>query len=155
MTCRNGVWDGYDLTHQFLDDRSTSVYGPGNQTTFQLEASLRMSSCLPVQPVAPQPMPPAHMVIQRQPQPPSQSQPPNYLPHVQQLVPTLTQVAPSALTRYTSAPALRAPHMVLQDAASSSNTELASILTVISPPLARLLLAPHMANRTPSEQAAI
>ena len=25
MACRNGVWDGYDLTHPFLDDRSTAV----------------------------------------------------------------------------------------------------------------------------------
>ena len=25
MTCRNGVWDGYDLTHPFLADRSTTV----------------------------------------------------------------------------------------------------------------------------------
>ena len=81
MTCTNCVWDGHDLTHQFLDDKSTSVYGPGNQTTtFKQEASLRMSPCVPV----PQPMPPAHLVIQ--PQPLYLSQPPHYLPHVQQLV---------------------------------------------------------------------
>ena len=35
MTCRNGVWDGYDLTHPFLDDRSTAVRGPSVQTTVE------------------------------------------------------------------------------------------------------------------------
>ena len=40
MTCQNGVWDGYDLTNQFLDDRSTSVYGPRNHTTFEQQATL-------------------------------------------------------------------------------------------------------------------
>ena len=32
MTCRNGVWDGYDLAHPFLDDRSTVVRGPSVHT---------------------------------------------------------------------------------------------------------------------------
>ena len=38
MTCRNGVWDGYDLTHPFLDDRSTVVRGPCVQTAIEQEA---------------------------------------------------------------------------------------------------------------------
>ena len=25
MTCRKGIWDVYDLTHQFQDDMSTTV----------------------------------------------------------------------------------------------------------------------------------
>ena len=41
-TCTNGAWDGYDLTHQFLDERSTAVYGPSQGTRFEQEASLRM-----------------------------------------------------------------------------------------------------------------
>ena len=42
LTCTNGAWDGYDLTHQFLDERSTAVYGPSQGTRFEQEASLRM-----------------------------------------------------------------------------------------------------------------
>ena len=111
MTCRNDVWDGYDLSHQFLDDRSSSMFGSGNQTSFEQEASLHMSPCAPVQPAAPNLKPPAHMVIQPQPQP--QSQPPTYQPSLQQQVPTLTQTAPSTRTPYASAPELRVPHMML------------------------------------------
>ena len=42
ITCTNSAWDGYDLTHQFLDERSTAVYGPSQGTRFEQEASLRM-----------------------------------------------------------------------------------------------------------------
>ena len=42
LTCMNSAWDGYDLTHQFLDERSTAVYGPSQGTRFEQEASLRM-----------------------------------------------------------------------------------------------------------------
>ena len=42
LTCTNSAWDGYDLTHQFLDERSTAVYGPSQGTRFEQEASLRM-----------------------------------------------------------------------------------------------------------------
>ena len=35
MTCQNEVWDGSDLTHAFLADRSTLVYSPSTQTTFE------------------------------------------------------------------------------------------------------------------------
>ena len=41
LTCTN-AWDGYDLTHQFLDERSTAVYGPSQGSRFEQEASLRM-----------------------------------------------------------------------------------------------------------------
>ena len=42
LTCTNSAWNGYDLTHQFLDERSTAVYGPSHGTRFEQEASLRM-----------------------------------------------------------------------------------------------------------------
>ena len=42
MTYQNGSWDGYDLTHPFLDDRSIVMYGPSQNTVFEQEASLRM-----------------------------------------------------------------------------------------------------------------
>ena len=42
LTCTNNAWDGYDLTHQFLDERSTAVHGPSQGTRFEQEASLRM-----------------------------------------------------------------------------------------------------------------
>ena len=28
LTCQNNAWDGHDLTHQFLDERSTTMLGP-------------------------------------------------------------------------------------------------------------------------------
>ena len=63
MTCRNGVWDGYDLTHPFLDDRSTTLRGPSVQTTLEQEATLRIP--LAIVPM-PQPLNPAHPAIQPQ-----------------------------------------------------------------------------------------
>ena len=60
LTCTNGAWDGYDLTHQFLDERSTAVYGPSQGTRFEQEASLRMMPAnVPSMPptVAPNPVP--------------------------------------------------------------------------------------------------
>ena len=106
MTCRNGVWDGYDLTHPFLDDRSTAVRGPCVQTAIEQEATLRIP--LANEPL-PQPLPPAHLVIQPQAQvlPQSGTQP-MYLPSAQSVAPPSTQVAP-----YASAPAAHAPHMIL------------------------------------------
>ena len=64
--CRNGIWDGYDLTHQCQDDRSTSMFGPNNHTVFEREATLRMPPRAPVQPTAPKMLPPAHIIIQPQ-----------------------------------------------------------------------------------------
>ena len=42
IPCTNNAWDGYDLTHQVLDERSTAVYGPSQGSRFEQEASLRM-----------------------------------------------------------------------------------------------------------------
>ena len=42
VTCLNSAWGGHDLTHQFLDERSTAMYGPSQGTRFEQEASLRM-----------------------------------------------------------------------------------------------------------------
>ena len=130
-----------------------------------------MSPCTLVQPVAPQLLPPAHLVIlsrpqvQVPPQPSYQSQPPTYLPHVQQLVPKLTSAAPSTPASYASAPAPQALPMVLRAASSSSNPELAvssqasSARSQATQSSARssagLLVAPNMANKARSEQAVI
>ena len=35
LTCLNSAWDVYDLTHQFLDERSTAMYGPSKGTRFE------------------------------------------------------------------------------------------------------------------------
>ena len=42
LTCTNNAWDGHDLTHQFLDERSIAVHGPSQGTRFEQETSLRM-----------------------------------------------------------------------------------------------------------------
>ena len=42
MTRRNGIWDGNDLTHPFLDDRSTVVRRPSVLTAIEQEATLRI-----------------------------------------------------------------------------------------------------------------
>ena len=44
LTCLNNAWDGHDLTHQFLDERSTAIYGPSQGTRFEQVASLCMVS---------------------------------------------------------------------------------------------------------------
>ena len=49
------MWDGYNLTHPFLDDRSTVFHGCSAPITFEQEATLRIpASNAPV----PQPLPP-------------------------------------------------------------------------------------------------
>ena len=96
----------FDLTHPFLDDRSTAVRGPSVQTTVEQEATLRIP--LANAPL-PQPLNPAHLGIQLQPQiHPQLGTQPMYLPSAQPISPSSAQVAPSA-----SAPAAHAPHMVL------------------------------------------
>ena len=114
MTCRTGVWDGYDLTHPFLDDRSTVVRGPSVNSSNEQEATLR----IPIANVVmPQPLPPAHMVIQPRTQAPPQPQPPPLkLLTVQLLAPSSNH-----LTANASAPAAQAPHMILS---STSQQEL-------------------------------
>ena len=73
MTCRNGIWEGFDLTHPFLDDRCTVVRGPSVHSTIEQEATLRIHIA---NVVMPQPLPPAHMVFQPRTQIPPQPQPP-------------------------------------------------------------------------------
>ena len=159
MTCRNGVWDGYDLTHPFLDDRSTTVRGPSVQTTLGQEATLRIPLAnVPM----PQPLNPAHLVIQPQSQvhPQSGTHPPMYLQCAQPATPSATQVA-----SYDSALAAHAPHMVLSatprlesEAGTSSPMSSARVQSVQSsaPPSMRSgVSAPDMSRRTPSEQAVI
>ena len=105
MTCKIGIWDGYDLTHPFRDDGSSLVRGPSVLTAIEQEATLR----IPIANVPmPQPQPPAHLVIQLQTpsmQSPSQAA---YLPNVHAMMPPAAQMAP-----YASAPAANASHMVL------------------------------------------
>ena len=158
MTCRNGVWDGDDLTHPFLDDRSTAVRGPSVQTTIEQDATLRISFAnVPL----PQPLPPAHLVIQPQAQvlPQSGTQL-MYLPSAQAVAPPSTLVAP-----YASAPAAHAPHMILSatprlDPEISSSSPMSSArvqsLQSSAPPSTRAgVTAPDMSHSTPSEQAVI
>ena len=54
VVCRNNAWDGYDLTHQVLDERSTSVYGPSQGNTFEQDMSLKM---MPINQLASQLLP--------------------------------------------------------------------------------------------------
>ena len=87
MTFRNRVWDGYDSTLSFLDDRSTVVRGPSVHTAIEQETTLRIPIAnIPM----PQLLPPAHMVIQPRvhtmctPQPPPQ---PLHLPNMHSVAP--------------------------------------------------------------------
>ena len=154
MTCRNGVWDGYDLTHPFLDDISTAVRGPSVQTTVEQEATLRIPLAnVPM----PQPLNPAHLFIQPQsqihPQSGTQSM---YLPSAQSTTPSAAPVAP-----YASAPAAHAQNMVLSatprlesEASTSSPMSSARVQSVQStaPPSMRSgVTAPDMSHRTPSD----
>ena len=158
MTCRNEVWDGYDLTHPFLDDRSTAVRDPSVHTAFEQEATLRIPlTNVPM----PQPLPPAHLVTQPQAQ--VLSQPvtqPMYLPSAQSVAPPPAQVAP-----YAGAPAAHALHMILSatpqlDPENSSpspmsNARVQSVQSSAPPSNRHSITAPDMSHRTPSEPAVI
>ena len=150
ITCKNGAWDDYDLTHPYLDDRSSVVRGPSVLTTMEQEATLR----IPIANVPmPQPLPPAHLVIQ--PQTPSMQSTSQaaYLPNVHATMPPAAQMAP-----YASAPAAIASHMVLsttpqQEPEGSSPRSIARVQSVQSsaPSSARSsITAPDMSHRTPS-----
>ena len=94
MTCENGTWDSYDLTHPFLDDRSSVVRGPSVLTAIEQEATLR----IPIANVPmPKPLPPAHLVIQ--PQTPSiqSTSQAAYLPNVHAVMLPAAQMAPYAV----------------------------------------------------------
>ena len=86
LKCQNNAWDGYDLTHQFLDERSITVYRPSQDNIFEQEASLKM---LPVNPVMSQ-LTSSQMV--------------SYQP----LIPKPTPITPS----YAGSPAFGTPHGV-------------------------------------------
>ena len=155
MTCKNGVWDGYDLTHPFLDDRSSLVRGPSVLTTIEQEATLRT----PIANVPmPQPFPPAHhLVIQPQTASVQSTSQAAYLPNVHGIVPPAAQMAP-----YASAPAANATHMVLstlqQEPEGSSPMTSARVQTAQSSALSLArssIIAPDMSHRTPSEQEVI
>ena len=155
MTCCNGIWDGYDLTHPFLDDCSTVVRVPSVHSSIDQEATL----CIPIANVVmPQPLPPAHMVIRpRTLVPPQPQSPPLQLSTAQSLTPSSDHLTP-----YASAPAAQAPHMILsstsqQELEVSSPMSSANVHSAQSsgPPSTRKLAAPDMSHRTPSEQAVI
>ena len=132
--------------------------GPSVQTTVEQEATLRIPLAnVPM----PQPLKPAHLVIQPQPQIHQQSIiQPIYLPNAQPITPSSVQVAP-----YASAPAAHAPHMVLSatprlesEVGTSSPMSSARVQSVQSsaPPYMRSgVTAPDMSHRTPSAQAVI
>ena len=106
----------------------------------------------------PQPLPPAHMVIQpRSQMPPQRQPPPLQVSSVQSLTP-----ASAHLAQYASAPAAQAPHMVLsstsqQELEGSSQVSSARVHSVHSsaPPSTLNTAAPDMSHRTPSEEAVI
>ena len=156
MTCRNGEWDGYDLTHHFLEAWSTAVRGPSVQTSTEQEATLR----IPIANVPmPQPLPPAHLVTQPQPQPLAQPVTQSmYLPSAQPVAQPPTQMAPYAI-----APPAHAPHMVLgttpqlepERSSPMSSTRVQSVQSSAPPSAHHNLAAPEMFHSTFSEQAVI
>ena len=145
------TWVSYNLTLPFLDDRSSVVRGPSVLTAIEQEATLRV----PIANVPmPQPLPPAHPVIQ--PQTPSiqSTSQAAYLLNVHAMMPPADQMAP-----YASASAANASHMVLsttpqQEPEDSPPRSIARVQSVQSsaPSSARSsITAPDMSDRTPSE----
>ena len=126
LTCLNNAWDGYDLTHQFLDERSTAMYSPSQITRFEQEASLRMV------PANVPSLPPPRMVA---------------------LPPPVPKPVPMTPT-YSGSPAFgapyRAPHMVLQ---TSTNPPVSDRDPSVSrlPPVPN----PDLTGRSTGEQAVI
>ena len=62
-TFRDGVWHGYDLTHNLIDPRSHMLYGEPERPPMDQERSFRISPPT-IQPLfqAPQPTPPQTMI---------------------------------------------------------------------------------------------
>ena len=155
MTCRNGTWAGYDLIHPFLDDRSSVVRGPCVLTAIEQEATLR----IPIANVPmPQPLPPAHMMIQSQPPPAPTTSQPAYVTKVNHVVPPAAHVAP-----YASVPAANAPHMIYsatpqqepEGSSPMSSLRVQSVQSSAPPSAHSSVNMPDMSHRTPSEQAVI
>ena len=134
LVCQNNEWDGYDLTHQFLDERSTTVYGPSHDSTFEQEASLKM-------------MPINQLTLQL---------PPSQTVSYQQPMPQQTQIVPS----YAGSPDFgmqhRMPPAVVQ---STTRVQTASRVQIAfrEPSESRLLPlpSPDLTGRNPNEQAVI
>ena len=126
LTCQNNAWDGHDLTHQFLDERSTTMLGPSQGTRFEQEASLCMV------PASIATMPPPQMVA---------------------LPPPAPKPVPMTPT-YSGSPAVgtsnRAPHMVLQTTTSAPVSDREPSGSRL-PPIPNL----ELTGRSTSEQAVI
>ena len=125
------------------------------QTAIEQEATMRIPLAnVPM----PQPLPPAHLVIQPQAQMLAQpATQPMYVPNAQSVAPPPIQVAP-----YASAPAAHAPHMILSttprlDPENSNSSPMSSARVQSSSPSSTRhgINAPDMSHRTPSEQAVI
>ena len=125
LTCQNNAWDGHDLTHQFLDERSTTILGPSQGTRFEQEASL----CMVPANVAT--MPPQMVAL-----PPPAPQP---------IPMTPTYSGPPAFGT-----AYRAPHMVLQTTTSAPVSDREPSGSRIQP-----IPNPDLTGRSTGEQAVI
>ena len=124
LTCQNNAWDGHDLTHQFLDERSTTMLGPSQGTSFEQEASLCMV------PASVATMPPPQMVALPPPAP-------NPVP----MTPTYSG-SPAFGTSY------RAPHMVLQTTTNAPVSDREPSGSRLPP-----IPNPELTGRSTSEQA--
>ena len=126
LTCQNDAWDGHDLTHQFLDERSTTMLGPSQGTRFEQEASL----CMVPANIAT--MPPPQMVA---------------------LPPPVPQPIPKTPT-YSGSPGFgtsyRAPHIVLQTTTSAPVSDREPSGSRLPP-----IPNPDLTGRSTGEQAVI
>ena len=126
LTCQNNAWDGHDLTHQFLDERSTTMLGPSQGTRFEQEASLCMV------PADLATMPPPQMVALPPPAPKPIPMTPTY------------SGSPAFGTSY------RAPHMVLQTTTSAPVSDREPSGSRLPP-----IPNPDLTGRSTGEQAVI
>ena len=126
LTCQNNAWDGHNLSHQFLDERSTTMLGPSQGTRFAQEASLCMV------PASVATMPPPPMVALPPPAPNSVPMTPTY------------SGSPAFGTSY------RAPHMVLQTTTNAPVSDREPSGSRLPP-----IPNPELMGRSTSEQAVI
>ena len=128
LVCQNKAWDGNDLFHQFLDERSSAVYGPSQGNVFDQGASLRM---MPANSTTPQ-LPPPHMV--------------SYQP----LVPKPTPMTPSYAGSFAFRAPHRAPHMIMQTTSRAPTSDRKPSGSRFPP-----VPNPNLTGRDSSEQAVI
>ena len=126
LACQNNAWDGHDLTHQFLDERSTTMLGPSQGTRFEQEASLCMV------PASVATMPPPQMVALPPPAP-------NQVPMA-----PIYSGSPAFGTSY------RAQHMVLQTTTNAPVSDREPSGSRLPP-----IPNPELTGRSTSEQAVI